>query len=121
MSKQPPEFNENETDKQTANADIFVREEDDRDDLNVLDEKIERVIPVCRPLGELPPLLFPISREDWEKYQPTPAEYELMVVAFEKQNGLDPETELRRICAEAASRQFSLDWDYDDENYDYFV
>ena len=68
----------------------------------------------CRPLKDLPPLLsdesidFIRSRENWakswlgrqtEEYQPTAAEYKLMVEAFERIHGLDPATELLKLAS----------------------
>lgn len=72
----------------------------------------------CRQLKDLPPLEFPISQENWAKYLPTPAEYELMVEAFERINGIDPEDELRRLFAELPA--FRSEWD-DDSQYDYSI
>lgn len=62
-------------------------------------------------------MVFPVSQEDWAKYQPTAEEYGLMVESFEAANGIDAEDELRTMLATAST--FHSTWD--DAKYEYDI
>jgi len=66
-----------------------------------------------RPLDQLPPLEFPISTENWAKYHPTVAEYELMVDEYHRITGTDP------IQALLPNGPLAP-WDWEDDKYEYF-